>query len=549
MRSVLNPVTGFFRKQSIVELNLSGEIPEQKEKKLIPFLPGSEKLTYWEVEYLLSSLERDNSASGIYIRISGLKIGPARASSIRKRILELKKSGKKVAVYLESGGNMDYLIASAADVITVPPWTTLNLIGLKAEATFYRDMLDKLGIVASFIGIGEYKSASEMFTKSSMSEAHREMIESLVSDLQSQLNSSVAAGRGMTPERVRRIMDNGPYTARQALDEGLIDMVGYGKNDFDEIFETSGSRRVKAGRYLKLLRMKNRMASVVDTVMRRNNVIAVVSESGFIMSGQNRGGMSIKTIGSDSTLRALEKLSSDRRVRAVVLRILTPGGSGAASDVIRNKLMEISEIKTVVVSMSDVAASGGYMIALGADYVVADPMTLTGSIGIVSGKFDLGGLYAKLGINRGSGKGASRSMMFSSSTNLTPDEEKRLRELLRHYYTEFVNLVSLSRDIDAESAEQCSKGRVWTGRQAHSRNLVDELGGLSDAVTLAASKNGIEGPGAYTVKFISPGNRPRASSLLRTSSDSGFLTESLSLCESFRKETVFALMPYFIKIL
>ncbi|MEM7008129.1 MAG: S49 family peptidase, partial [Thermodesulfobacteriota bacterium] len=223
----LDKLFGTFDKSNFVQIRLSGEIPEEEEKSFLPTMGAKKSLTMWDIEKVLTHVENSAKLLGVIISLSELRIGFARANLIRQRLSEIRASGKKVIVHLESGGNIEYLIASAADKIYMTPWGTLNLIGLKAEVTFYKDALDKIGVSANMKGFGEYKSAAETFTRDSMSTPHKEMMDSILDDLQTQLEGHISKGRGITPKEVKNLIDNGPYMTDIAQDNALIDGVCY----------------------------------------------------------------------------------------------------------------------------------------------------------------------------------------------------------------------------------------------------------------------------------------------------------------------------------
>jgi protease-4 len=537
---------GPFRKYNFVTFELRGEIPEEEERGLIPFLGGKRKLTIGVIERILTSIECADDITGVLVTISDLRIGLARANSLRRRFLALRQKGKKVFVYIENGGNIEYLAASSADYIYIPPWTTLNLIGLGAEVTFFRELLGKLGISALMKGYGEYKSAAETFTRDSMSRPHREMIESIISDLESQLEEAVSEGRGLNSGSVGSIIDRGPFIPDAALSEGLIDGLAYEEEMEDKAAEITGVkvRAVTAGIFNRVLKFKHALAALGG----RGRRIAVVTDSGIITGGESTGRVGLKTMGSASVLRLLGRLSEDRAIKALVFRVSSPGGSGVASDLIRKKLARISEKIPVVISMSDVSASGGYLISLGAHKIIADPMSLTGSIGIVSGKFNLEGFYCKLGVSKELLPLGKKSLMFSSSRGFFEDEEKKLDELMRYYYGEFVRTVSEERDMSPGEAEKAAKGRVWTGRQAEALGLVDGLGGLWDAVNVAAREAGLPPDRAPWLRFYTSAPGPGISSLFRESAYLHELTELMDNVGLACSESYLAIMPFKIKV-
>ncbi|MEQ9618625.1 MAG: signal peptide peptidase SppA [Deltaproteobacteria bacterium] len=548
--TILNSIFKSFGGYDFVEIELRGEIPEEEKKGLLPFLGGDKTLTVGNVEIILATVEGLDSIRGVVITIGDLGIGPGRANSLRRRLRGLRKKGKSVFIYLESGGNIEYLIASAGDYIFVPPWAMLNLTGLNAEVTFFKDTLDKIGIEAELKGFGEYKSAAETFTRSSMSDPHREMIDSIMGDLEAQLEDYISEGRGIEKNEVKRIIDRGPFVSQSALDAGLIDGVIYPSEIEEKLFEVAGCkvRTINAYRFLRVLNLKNKLKSFLGVLTGRGALIAVVADSGIVTLGESRGGGGMKTMGSISVIKLLDEASKNRNVKAIVLRILTPGGSGVASDLVRKKVESISEKTPVVVSMSDVAASGGYMIALGAATIVADPMSLTGSIGVVSGKFNLKGLYDRLGVKKEGMSYGRHSGMFSLSKGFSEEEEKKLEDIMKFYYDGFVKTVSDGRGMDMEEALKASKGRVWTGRQAKELGLADELGGTWDAVNIASGKAGLTYGDVSGVKFYSEDRGFQLSSLFKTSSNLEVLERSLLSLISQGRERILAMMPYKIDI-
>jgi len=379
-----------------------------------------------------------------------------------------------------------------------------------------------------------------------MSKPHREMINSIIGDLQDQLEEFISEGRKINPKEVKTLINQGPYLADRAHEASLVDGVIY-ENDLEEkaseLVDTK-LHPIKAGNFLRRLNIKDKIRSVLGKFTSSYPVVAVIADSGMITLGRSRGAGPVKSIGSDSLIRLLERASSDRSVKAIVLRVLSPGGSAVASDLICKKLELISEKKPVVISMSDVAASGGYLISLGAHKVVADSMSITGSIGIVSGKFDLSGLYRKLGITKELVSKGKNALMFSSSKGFSKDEEKKLLEIMEFYYEQFVTKVSLARKMDFVKAEEVSRGRVWTGKQAKQRGLVDELGGINTAVNIAKSEAEIFEGHNTILKFYSEPSGLQLSSLFKSSvyvDTINGLMEGLSFLE---REKVLTIMPF-----
>ncbi|MFQ5787046.1 MAG: signal peptide peptidase SppA [Thermodesulfobacteriota bacterium] len=484
---------------------------------------------------------------GLLIKVRDLKIGLARAETIRRNIFELREKGKNVFVYIESGGNIEYLISSAAESIYISPWAILNLIGLKAEVVLLKDSLDKIGIEAQFKGLGEYKSAAETFTRNSMSEPNRQMLNSIIEDLYNQFIHNISSGRKIEEQTIKKLIDSGPFTSGEALENGLVDGIGY-EDEFEikikEILKVQ-IKAIKPESLLRLLNIKDFTRNIIGKFKSDLSVIAVFSDSGMITHGESKGTGGAKILGSQTITKILYILSKDKNIKAIVLRILSPGGSGIASDLIRHHLKIISNAKPVVVSMSDVAASGGYMIALGANKIVAEPLTLTGSIGIISGKFNLKYFYKKLGVVMESVKRGRSALMFSTYGKFTKNEEENLNKIMKSLYDEFVNKVAVERKMDIEHAERISRGRVWTGKQAKKLGLIDELGGINVAIQVAKKEAGIPEKTIPTVKFIS---KPKGIHFSPISKSMALkhLENFIEAIYQLHRESVLTLMPFWI---
>lgn len=538
------------RRFDFIEVELRGEIAEEEDRFVIPFFPKKRKLTIWDLERIFEQASNSPAVRGVLIKIRDLKIGLGRAEAIRRRISELRERGKRVFVYLESPGNLEYMIGSAAETIFVPPWSVLNLIGLKAEVTFFKEALDKLGIEAQIKGQGEYKSASEMFTRKTMSKPHRDMIDSIIDDLYAQFVKYISQSRGIDEERIKSLVDLGPFLPKEALEKGLIDEVGYEDDLERRIEEILGFqiRKIHAESFLRILNVKEIVRRIVQKIDGGPGAIALVSDSGMIMLGESRGSGETKTLGSQTLTRILGRIASDKNIKALVLRISSPGGSGIASDLVRHQLKAMSEKKPVVVSMSDMAASGGYLIALGAKKIVAEPMTLTGSIGIISGKFNLKDFFMKLGVTRDAVVRGNRALMFSIYEKFTRDEEEKLGQIMRAFYEDFVKKVADARKMDFKSAEQLARGRVWTGKQAREIGLIDELGGIKEAIQIAKKEAGISEDASPIIKFFSKPRRIHLTPLGRGFGSITGIGSLVDFLQMLKRETIFALMSFWIDV-
>jgi protease-4 len=408
----------------------------------------------------------------------------AKVQEIRDAVIDFRTSGKHVNAYLEDAGEREYYLATAADRIYMLPTSPLDLKGLASYDVFLRGTLDKIGAQGDFEHIGEYKTAPNQLTEHGFTPAHREMSESLNRDMFDQLARGIADRRKKSVEDVKTLIDTGPFLPEQAVSAGLVDKLAY-EDQLDDLGATT-SRSVEGDEYAR-----GRRSSPGARAPR----IAVIYMSGIIASG--KGGfdpLNGDVVGSAALLKAIRAVRADSSLRGIVLRIDSPGGSSTASDVIWRELAVTRDQKParpMVASMSDLAASGGYYLAMAAQQIVAQPATLTGSIGIFGGKFVTGGTYQKLGANIESVTIGKNAGMESPTRPFTDSERAKLREELHSFYDQWIQKVATSRRMPAARVEELARGRVWTGAQARQNGLVDALGGLDRAVALAKEKAGI----------------------------------------------------------
>ena len=399
---------------------------------------------------------------------------------IRAVLEEFRGAGKSLTAYLEFGASQEYYLASAADRIVMMPAGQLDLTGVATYELFLRGALDKLGVYPDLLHIGDFKTASNTLTEKTFTAAHREMTESLNRDWYDELVRAIAAGRKKSADEIRRAIDQGPFDADAAQRLGLVDEVAY-EDQLDDEGPIAGTRRIEADAYARVPPQPRDRST--------NGRIALLYAVGTIARGRSSyDSPGASVVGSDTFAQWLRKVRVDPDVRAIVVRIDSPGGSAIASEVIWRELMLTREIKPVVVSMGDVAASGGYYIAVPAHVIVAQPGTLTGSIGVVTGKFVLEGTADKLGIGTEAVSAGARAQIYSPFRPFTPDERARIEEQMEGTYELFVSRVAEGRRSEASKIDAVAQGRVWTGRQAHELKLVDELGGLDRAIQIAKER-------------------------------------------------------------
>ncbi|HEY2931913.1 MAG TPA: signal peptide peptidase SppA [Acidobacteriota bacterium] len=432
------------------------------------------------LKMLLDAIDQaavDKRIAAILLIVRQPEIGWAQVEEVVAALSSFRSHNKPVTAYLESAGNKEYLLASAADSIYMTPAGNLNLIGLRAEFLFFRDALHWLGVEPDLLHIGKYKSAGEIFTRSGMSETQQEQTQAILDDLQDQIVDRISASRRKTREQVNAWLNNGPYSACEAKELGLLD---------DVLFEDQAISRMEAS---KLTRRELSRYRVGDGfwkrlfTYRRPQVALVVAE-GMIAGGKSRrGGGQRLVCGSETIAQFLADARKRKRIRGVVLRVNSPGGSAVASDILWREVQLTSEKKPVVVSMGDVAASGGYYIATAAKKILAQRATITGSIGVIAGKFVVRDLIEKLRIHIDSLSNAANAAISSPLQPFSATEREKVRRQMEEFYrVHFVPKVVQSRGQSEERVLQLAQGRVWSGNRAHRHGLVDRIGGLRDAV-------------------------------------------------------------------
>lgn len=431
-------------------------------------------------------------------RITGVLVKPVQAPAmwgkvqeLRDALVDFRSSGKPLVALVEYAGDREYALASAATRVVLVPPGQLNLVGLASYQLFLRGTFDLIGAKPDLLHIGDYKTAVNTFTEKGFTPAHREMTESLNHDAFEQLLAVVGSARKKSPDEVRALVDLGPMLPDAALQNGLVDDVAYA----DEMGKTSGLgdrfTEIPLEQYLTVMPWSRAGLSAPR--------VAVIYAVGTIVSGNGGTGATGTEVGSDKLTEYIRDVRNDDSIKAVVLRVDSPGGSTVASDVIWRELMLLRARKPLVVSMSDLAASGGYYISMPGHVIVAQPGTLTGSIGIFSGKFVTSGTYNKLGMNIEAVSEGRYAQMYSGMRPFTPEERVKVEESMQAFYDQFVEKVAESRASTPEKIDAIAQGRVWTGRQAREHGLVDELGGLPRALAIAQERAGIARDAAVQV--------------------------------------------------
>jgi protease IV len=516
---------------SVLVLRLEGEIPEKPPLELPSFLAGDRApVTVAGVWMSLKKAAADPHIKAVALEPEGVAAGWARLEELRMDIEQFRKSGKPVYAYLRTPGTREYYLAAAADRIYLGPADQMYVKGLRAELMYFKQTLDKLGVVVDVEHAGKYKDFGDMFTRTGMSPETREVMSSVVDDLYGNMVARIAAGRKKSPEEVRTIIDQGPFTATQALKAGLVDALRFEDQMWGELKD-----RLHSGEPVKVP-LDKYMKVPPDTVglEGKNHIALVIGEGDIVRGSASDDGSMESSLTAHGFVKLLRQVAGDSTIKAVVVRINSPGGEVTASDEIWREMNLLSKKKPTVISMSDAAASGGYYMAMTGDPIVAYPGTLTGSIGVVFGKPNLHGLYDKIGIAKDSIERGRHAGIDSDYRPLTGDERQMLRAGIDESYKDFVTKVAEARHRKFEQIEPLSQGRVWMGDQAKANGLVDEVGGLDTALDLAKRKANI--PAAENITVVTyPARRDFLDILLRKSS--GDMLES-------RLTQVFGRMPF-----
>ena len=435
----------------------------------------------------LDRVARDRSVRAVVFRAGGLHIGMGRADELRAAIENLRARGKKVLFYLESADDLEYSVATAADRIYAAPQAVLQVNGFSATALFAAAGLDKVGVKAEFFRVGAYKNAPDLFTRTGMSGEQREVTTSLLDDAFARYVGRVAKARGLTEVKFKALLDQGILSPAEAQKAGLLDGLLYP----DQLEEEAGKL---VGRKVALAKISVEPPSVRDTRWGAGRRIAVVRVEGDIVRGDNARDPfgAVTAVGSNPVVRAIRRAADDPRVAAIVVRIDSPGGDGTASDLIWRELYRArkEKKKPVVASMGDVAASGGYYVAAGADEILAEPGAVTGSIGVFIGHFDAQELLGKLGLSMVTTKRGESADLFAPNRSLTDLERKTMQAWVDDFYKTFVERVSEARGLAFDEVDKIARGRVWSGAQALERHLIDKLGSLDEAIVEAKLKAG-----------------------------------------------------------
>ena len=526
----------------ITHFHLSGALTEQPMDD--PFgLLGGQVTSLKDLLERLDKARKDSGVKAVILTFNGMEIGTAQTEELRTALMKFRTAGKPLLIHV--GGQAvevntrTFALLSAASSLSIEPLSDIWLTGLYGEALYLKTGMGKLGLGADFLQMGDYKSAAEMFTRTGPSEAAENNLNWLLDGLFETFVGMIAEARSLSPDKVRAIIDGGPYSARQALEAGLVDSVKYHDQFLADVRKEFGEKaridnrygeKKKPGIDLKSPFAFFTLLAQVTAPPKKptRSAVGLVYVDGMILSGYAQPSPfgSSGLVFSGEIRNALEKAAADDTVKAVVMRVDSPGGSALGSEMILRALKQVRATKPVIVSMGNVAGSGGYYVSCAADTIFADEATITASIGVVGGKLVTSEMWDKLGVKWVAYKRGKRSNMLSSLSPFDEDQRKHLESWMEEIYGAFKQHVVHEREGKLrKSMEDIAGGRVFTGKQAKELGLVDEIGGLSDAIAYAAKKVNLDD---YEVRIV-PEPKNSIQRLLEEMSGTGKRSSDLSV--------------------
>ncbi len=480
---------------STLVLNLERPIQEMPADPFAMQFFGTKVYQFSELHDAIKRAKEDDRIKSMLI-VTGINgIGIANAQELRTDIEEFKKSKKPVYAYFDATGNSGYYMASCADKIYAPPSTIMVMSGLYAEIPFFKDTLEKIKVQPQMYHIGDYKSYSDTFMRNSMSDAQKEAMDAILDSLYNNFVNDICKGGRFTPEQLKAIIDTGLQHGQYMKDKKLVDDLIY-PDQVDEMLKKINGNKDKISKIDVCDYIKDRRASLDKPGSK--GVAVVIASGGIVDDGGSRDS---NTITPGKLNKLLDQVEKDKNISAVVLRVDSPGGSGLASDIIWNKINQVRKSKPVVVSMASVAGSGGYYIAMGSDGIVAQPTTITGSIGVVTGKFVTKGIYDWAGVGMGMMKRGKNADLWSAYQSFTREQEQIIVGHMEQFYKDFVTKVAEGRHMSYDEVHKIAQGRIWSGEDALKIGLVDKLGGLDEAIALAKEKAKIPAGEKVTIKY------------------------------------------------
>jgi protease-4 len=532
------------KSHSYLEIKLSGDIQEKSSPDfLMTFFGMSSPLSMHDIWFNFQKAKIDRRIQAIVLRMGYLQCGWAKVNELRDLVLDFRKTGKKVYATFEETVDADkeYYLATACDRIIFHPSGMMFVNGIGGYIPFFKKGLDKLGVEFEVEHMEKYKTAMNEFTEEGFTASHREMMESLYGDIYSHYVKKIAGARGKSEEEVRALINHGFFQGPKALEAGLVDDLLY-EDELQNVLQADGKK------YTRISHQGYSKIKPSSLGLNRGRKIALIYGMGQILTGEGFYQM----MGSSTVARWLRSARRDKSIEAVVFRVDSPGGSAVGSDVIWREVILTKKEKPIVISMSDLAGSGGYWVAMSAHKIVAQPQTWTGSIGVVWGKPNLKKLYEKLGISAERLAFGDKADIFSTFRKWTDEERKLIKEEMKWTYDQFLTKVAEGRNMSKEDVDKIGKGRVWTGSQAKNLGLVDEIGGLSKAIALAKELAGI--PAGEQVRLVVQPKKKTSfldmflgQPLIKTDlSVSPRLEKMIAAFKLLDQERIWAIMPFWL---
>ncbi len=502
---------------SVLVLSLEGDVPESAPVEIpIPFIESRTMPTVRDVWSSLREASTDVRIKAVVLQPRSLGVGWGKLQELRQEILDFKKSGKPVYAYLENAGSREYYLAAVADKVFFSPDDMLNVKGFRVESIYLKNALDKLGVEFQVDHIGRYKDAGDMFTRTNMSPETREVLSQVLDQLYNDFCMEVGQGRHKSADQIRALIDQGPFMGSQAKAAGLVDELGYEDQVYADLKKKTGVSDLK----------KLNIGTYSRGVPSKGDRIAVIVGQGEIIQGSPNNGLgNEEAITSGGMQRLMRQVREDGSIKGVILRVDSPGGDAVASDEILHELKLLSAVKPVVISFSDVAASGGYFISMSGDPIVAYPNTITGSIGVLYARPNIHNLFSKIGLQEDiitRGKLADLDSLYQP---LSDAAQQKLHEFIQMTYNSFVGKVAAARKRSFDQIEPLAQGRVWMGAQARQNGLVDQLGGFDEAVALIRQRAKLPAAGSTNLVVYPP---RRSLIEILTSSSSESLEEKIA---------------------
>lgn len=490
-------------------VDLRGVLTERESP--FPLLEDPSEVPLNQLRETLVKLRDDDEVQAVVFKLGTLEAGLAQVQEIQQLIRGLRSAEKRVVAHVEEAMPLDYMIAVEADEIVLVPTGSLFLYGVAAEVTYFGELMGLVGLDADIIRVGKFKTALEEVERTGMSEEQRTSINAILDDIYSWMIDTVSERRKIDKNRIKSLFDDGLFSAARAKEARLVDRLGYWEDELGSVEQRFGTAEMmfpitieyQEPSFLSMMSALMEMSNTGGESAKQPSVAVVYAEGPITTGSVADDPFANQLVASDDYVALFNELSADDNIRAVVVRVDSPGGSALASDLIWKALFDLSQTKPVIASMGNIAASGGYYIATGADEIFAESLTLTGSIGVVGGKVVLQGLYDKAGISGELLTRGKHAAIFSGSRNFTDSERAKMLELMTETYHTFLDRVATGRKMNRRSLEPIAEGRVWSGVQARKLKLVDREGGLQDAVDHAVHLAGLS-PGAPVIEYPRP---------------------------------------------